>query len=55
VRLQLSFLAYNLGTHGGGWCCTPRYYWLLLAERHLTRRVFATILRRIWALPLLVG
>ena len=27
-----------------------RYYWLLLAEGHLTRRVFGAILRRIWAL-----
>jgi hypothetical protein len=32
-----------------------RYYWLLLAEGHLTRRVFAAILKRIWALPLPVG
>ena len=32
-----------------------RYYWLLLAEGHLTRRVFAAILRGIWALPLPVG
>jgi hypothetical protein len=32
-----------------------RYYCLLLAESHLTRRVFAAILRRIWALPLPTG
>ncbi len=32
-----------------------RYYWLLLAEGHLTRRVFGAILRRIWALPLPTG
>ena len=25
--------------------------WLLLAEGHLTRRLFGDILRRIWALP----
>ena len=25
-----------------------RYYWLLLAEAHLTQRVFAAILQRIW-------
>ena len=31
------------------------YYWLLVAEGHLTRRVFAAILRRIWALPLPAG
>ena len=32
-----------------------RYYWLLLAEGHLTRRVFGVILRRIWALPVPAG
>jgi hypothetical protein len=32
-----------------------RYYWLRLAEGHLTRRVFGAILRRIWALPLPAG
>jgi hypothetical protein len=32
-----------------------RYYWLLLAEGHLTRRVFRAILLRIWALPLPAG
>ena len=29
-----------------------RYYWLLLAESHLTRRLFGGILRQIEALPL---
>jgi hypothetical protein len=28
-----------------------RYYWLLLAESHLTRRLFAAMVRRIEALP----
>ena len=28
-----------------------RYYWLLLAESHLTRRLFGSMLRRIAALP----
>jgi hypothetical protein len=46
VRLQLSVLAYNLGNCGGGWCA--RYHWLLLAESHLTRRLFGAMLRRIW-------
>src|SRR5713226_1067755 len=32
-----------------------RYYWLLLAEGHLTRRVFGAMLRRIWALPMPAG
>jgi hypothetical protein len=32
-----------------------RYYWLLLAESHLTRRLFGSMLRRIAALPLPAG
>ena len=28
-----------------------RYFWLLLAENHLTRRLFAGMLRKIAALP----
>ncbi len=28
-----------------------RYYWLLLAEGRLHRRLFGQMLRRIWALP----
>ena len=28
-----------------------RYYWLLLAEGHLTRKLFASMLRMIAALP----
>src|SRR5438128_1189915 len=36
----------------GGWLVKhARYYWLLLAESHLTRRLFGSMLRRIWALP----
>jgi hypothetical protein len=31
------------------------YYWLLLAESHLPRRLFGSILRRIVALPLPAG
>jgi hypothetical protein len=29
-----------------------RYYWLLLAESHLTGRLFGSMVRRIAALPL---
>jgi len=29
----------------------PRYYWLLLAEGHLTRQRFGSMLRRVAALP----
>ncbi len=32
-----------------------RYYWLLLAESHLTRRLFGAMLGRIAALPLPTG
>ena len=32
-----------------------RYCWLPLAEGHLNRRLFASMLRRIWALPLPSG
>jgi hypothetical protein len=32
-----------------------RYYWLLLAESHLTRRLFGSMLRRIAALPMPSG
>ena len=36
---------------GGRLVKLARYYWLLSAEGHLTRRRFASILRRIAALP----
>ena len=32
-----------------------RYYWLLLAESHLTRRLFGAMVRRIESLPLPSG
>ena len=32
-----------------------RYYWLLLAESHLTRRLFGSMVRRIGALPVESG
>ena len=31
------------------------YYWLLLAESHLTRRLFGAMLQRIWGLPVPTG
>jgi hypothetical protein len=36
---------------GGRLIKHARYYWLLLAEGHLHRRLFGQMLRRIWALP----
>ena len=32
-----------------------RYYWLMLAESHLTRRLFGSMVRRLAALPVLTG
>jgi hypothetical protein len=32
-----------------------RYYWLLLTESHLTRRLFGSMVRRIEALPVPAG
>ena len=32
-----------------------RYFWLLLAEGHLTQRLFGAMVRRIWAVPLPAG
>jgi len=52
---SLTSLQQRLVKTGGRLVKHARYYWLLLAEGHLTRRVFAAILRRIWALPLPVG
>ena len=52
---SLTSLQQRLVKTGGRLINHARYYWLLLAEGHLKRRVFAAILRRIWALPLPVG
>ena len=61
-RIELSLLLRNLrhtltvrnpefpfaefGEHG-----KQTVHWLILAESHLTRRLFGAMLRRIWALP----
>jgi hypothetical protein len=52
---SLTSLQPRLVKTGGRLVKLARYYWLLLAEGHLTRRVFSAILRRIWALPLPAG
>jgi hypothetical protein len=39
----------------GGRLVHARYYWLLLAEGHLHRRLFGDMLRRIWAVPVPAG
>jgi hypothetical protein len=40
---------------GGRLVKHARYHWLLLAESHLTRRLFGAMLHRIWALPVPTG
>lgn len=41
-----------IGENGGRLIKHARYYWLRLAESHLTRRLFASMLGRIDGLPL---
>ena len=50
-RWSLTSLQQRLVKTGGRLVKHARYYWLLLAEGHLTRRLFGEMLRRIWALP----
>ena len=40
---------------GGSLIRHARYYWLILAESHLTRRLFGSMVRRIGALPAPTG
>ena len=40
---------------GGRLVKHARYYWLLIAKCHLTRRLFGSMLRRIRALPVPTG
>ena len=48
---SLTSLQQRLVKTGGRLVKHARYYWLLLAESHLTRRLFAGMLRRIASLP----
>jgi hypothetical protein len=48
---SLTSLQQRLVKTGGRLIKHSRYYWLLLAESHLTRRLFAGMLRKIAALP----
>ena len=43
------------GTRLGPYEITALYYWLMLAESHLTRRLFGAMLQRIRALPVPAG
>ena len=49
-RWSLTSLQQRLVKTGGHLAKHARYYWLLLAESHLTRRLFGSMLQRIWAL-----
>jgi len=48
---SLTSLQQRLVKTGGRLIKHARYYWLLLAESHLTRPLFGGMLRRITALP----
>ncbi len=48
---SLTSLQHRLMKTGGRLVKHARYYWLLLAEGHLNRRLFGEMLHRIWALP----
>jgi hypothetical protein len=52
---SLTSLQRRLVKSGGRLIKHARYYWLLLAESHLTRRLFGSMLRRIASLPLPAG
>jgi len=52
---SLSSLQQRLVKTGGRLVKHARYYWLPLAESHLTRRLFGAMLRRVWALPVPAG
>jgi hypothetical protein len=50
-KWSLTSLQQRLVKTGGRLIKHARYYWLLLAESHLTRRLFGSMLRRIATLP----
>ena len=52
---SLTSLQQRLVKTGGRLVKHARYYWLLLAESHLPRRLFGSMLRRREGLPLPAG
>jgi hypothetical protein len=52
---SLTSLQQRLVKTGGRLVKHTRYYWLLLAESHLTRRLFGSMLRRMEVLPVPAG
>jgi hypothetical protein len=55
ASLRVGFQGSRVTSDGGRVVKHARYSWLLLAESHLTRRLFGSMLRRIPALPLPAG
>jgi hypothetical protein len=54
-KWSLTSLQQRLVKTGGRLLKHARYYWLLFAESHLTRRLFASMVRRIELLPVPAG
>jgi hypothetical protein len=54
-KWSLTSLQRRLVKTGGRLVKHARYFWLLLAESHLTRRLFESMMRRIEALPVPAG
>lgn len=54
-KWSLTSVQQRLVKTGGRLIKHARYYWLLLAESHLTRRLFGSMVRRIEALPVPAG
>ena len=54
-KWSLMSLQQRLVKTGGRLIKHARYYWLLLAESHLTRHLFGSMVRRIEALPVPAG
>ena len=54
-KWSLTSLQRRLVKTGGRLVKHARYFWLLLAESHLTRRLFESMVRRIEALPVPAG
>ena len=54
-KWSLTSLQQRLFKTGGRLVKQAGYYWLLLAEGHLTRRLFASMVCRIAALPVPAG
>ena len=54
-KWSLTSLQQRLVKTGGRLIEHARYFWLLLAESHLTRGLFGSMVRRIGALPVPTG